>query len=72
MNSSRFSGPQRVGIGARVVYDQQTYTIVMVGESKAVLQSDDGNSVEIALDTDRTVTVCDAALHVTAQGNSVS
>lgn len=35
----------------RVLYDQQHYTVVMVGGSKAVLQSDDGNSVEIAIDT---------------------
>lgn len=37
--------------GAHVVYDQQHYTVVMVGGSKAVLQPDDGNSVEIAIDT---------------------
>jgi len=40
-----------IRVGARVVYDQQAFTIVMVGGSKAVLQSDDGNSVEIAMDT---------------------
>lgn len=37
--------------GAHVVYDQQPYTVVMVGGSKAVLETDDGNSVEIAMDT---------------------
>lgn len=40
-----------IRVGARVVYDQQPYTVVMVGGSKAVLQSDDGNSVEVAIDT---------------------
>lgn len=40
-----------IRIGAHVVYDQQPYTVVMVGGSKAVLQSDDGNSVDISMDT---------------------
>lgn len=40
-----------IRLGAHVVYDQQPYTVVMVGGSKAVLQSDDGNSVEVAIDT---------------------
>jgi len=44
------SGVVDIRIGARVVYDQQPYTIIMVGGSKAVLQSDDGNSVEVAID----------------------
>lgn len=37
--------------GAQVVYDQRPYTVVMVGSNKAVLQPDEGSSVEIALDT---------------------
>lgn len=40
-----------IRVGAHVVYDQQPYTVVMVGGNKAVLQSDDGNSVEVAMDT---------------------
>ena len=40
-----------IHVGARVVYDQQPYTVIMAGGSKAVLQSDDGNSVEAAIDT---------------------
>ena len=39
-----------IHVGARVVYDQQPYMVMMVGGSKALLQSDDGNSVEIAID----------------------
>jgi len=38
-------------VGARVIYDRQPYTIVIVGGSKAVLQSDSGASVEVAIDT---------------------
>lgn len=40
-----------IRVGARVEYDQRPYTIVMVGGSKTVLQSDDGNSVEVGIDT---------------------
>jgi len=40
-----------IRLGARVVYDQHPYTVIMVGGSKAVLQSDDGKSVEVTIDT---------------------
>lgn len=40
-----------IRVGAHVVYDQQPYTVVMVGANKAVMQSEDGNSVEVAMET---------------------
>ncbi|WP_434514329.1 Mu transposase C-terminal domain-containing protein [Dechloromonas sp. ARDL1] len=40
-----------IRVGARMVYDHQPYTVVMVGDRKTLLQSDNGNSVEVALDT---------------------
>ncbi|EEF27626.1 conserved hypothetical protein [Ricinus communis] len=40
-----------IRVGTSVTYDQQPYTVVVVGSSKAVLQSDDGNSVEVAIET---------------------
>lgn len=40
-----------IRVGARLVYDQQPYTIVMVGGSKAVMQSECGNSVEVEIET---------------------
>lgn len=45
------AGVVDIRVGTRVVYDQQSYLVMMVGGSKAVLQSDDGNSVEIAIET---------------------
>lgn len=45
------SGVVDIKTGAQVVYDQRPYTVAMVGGSKAVLQPDEGSSVEIALDT---------------------
>lgn len=40
-----------IRVGAHLDYDQQHYTVVMVGGKKAVLQSDDGKSVDVAMDT---------------------
>lgn len=40
-----------IRVGTPVVYDQCRYTIAMVGGSKVVLQSDDGNSVEVPIET---------------------
>jgi len=38
-------------VGARLTYDQQPFTVVMVGGSKVVLKSDDDKTVEIPLET---------------------
>ena len=40
-----------ITVGAQLMYDQQPYTVVMVGGTKAILQSADGKTVEITLDT---------------------
>lgn len=40
-----------IRVGAELVYDQRPYTVAMVGGNKALLQSAEGESVEIALDT---------------------
>jgi putative transposase len=45
------AGVVDIRAGAHVMYDQHPYTVVMVGGNKAVLQSDDGRSVEVAIDT---------------------
>lgn len=45
------SGTVDITVGARLTYDQQPYTVVMVGGSKAVLQSDNQKSVEVSLET---------------------
>ncbi len=37
--------------GARLVYNHQSYTLAMLGTSKAVLTSDDGKPVEIPIET---------------------
>lgn len=44
-------GTVDIAVGARLTYDLQPYTVVMVGGSKAVLQSDDQRSVEVPLET---------------------
>jgi putative transposase len=45
------SGTVDITVGARIRYDQHPYTVVMVGGSKAVLQSEDHKTVEVSLDT---------------------
>lgn len=40
-----------ITVGAQLSYDQRPYTVVMVGGTKAILQSVDGTPVEITLDT---------------------
>lgn len=40
-----------VAIGTRLTYDHQPYTVVMVGGSKAILESESGETVPISLDT---------------------
>lgn len=44
-------GTLDITVGARLTYDQQPYTVIMVGGSKVVLQSDDKRSVEVSLET---------------------
>lgn len=44
-------GALDIAVGTRLTYDQKPYTLIMVGGSKVVLQSDDHQSVEISLDT---------------------
>lgn len=44
-------GTLDIAVGARLTYDYQPYTIVMVGASKVVLESDQKKTVEVALDT---------------------
>lgn len=43
------AGVVDIRIGSRITYDQQPYTVMVVGSSKAVLQSDDNRTVEIAI-----------------------
>lgn len=40
-----------VSVGAQLTYDQQPFTVIMVGGTKAVLKADDGKTVEIPLET---------------------
>lgn len=44
-------GTLDIAVGTRLTYDQKPYTVIMVGGSKVVLQSDDHQSVEVSLDT---------------------
>lgn len=44
-------GTVDIAVGTRLMYDQKPYTVVMVGNSKVVLQSDDRKSVEVSLET---------------------
>lgn len=44
-------GTLEIRVGARLIYDRQPYNVVMVGGSKVVLESDDGNCVEVTIDT---------------------
>ena len=48
---STIPGVLDVTVGAQLTYDQQTYRVVMVGGSKVMLGTEDGKSVEIAIDT---------------------
>ena len=45
------AGAVDISLGARLIYDNQLYTVAMVGGSKVVLESDDRKSVEVSLDT---------------------
>ncbi|OWW22627.1 hypothetical protein AYR66_27130 [Noviherbaspirillum denitrificans] len=45
------AGTVEIAVGTRLTYDQQPYTIVMVGGSKAVLESESGSNVSVSLDT---------------------
>ncbi len=40
-----------ISVGAHLTYDQQPYTVVVVGGSKAILKADDGKTVEVTLET---------------------
>ena len=44
-------GTLDIVVGARLTYDQQPYTVVMVGGTKVVLESDQKKTIEVALDT---------------------
>lgn len=44
-------GTLDIAVGARLTYNHQPYTVLMVGGTKAVLQSDDHRSVEVSLET---------------------
>lgn len=45
------AGTVDISVGARLTYDNQPYTVAMVGGSKVVLESDDRKSVEVSLET---------------------
>lgn len=44
-------GTVDIRTGARITYDHQSYTVIVAGTSKAVLQSDDKKTVEVAIET---------------------
>lgn len=57
-------GTVDIAVGARLTYDQQPYTVVMVGGNKAVLESDDHKSVEVSLETLEKLAVAEDVLMV--------